>query len=191
MSRRGSDTLQLLNSAVALVLLIPILLLVVSAVHERARVPSADRGRPHDQPPIIVLSESQGYSFPSGRADLSPAFQTRLRTDIIPKLKRTIADYQCDVVEVVGHTDSQPVASRSITDADLLAFVGGQNMSVSPGSIADGSRIQYYGDGKLLFDFHDPAPYTRGHFAFRTTQNHMEIRHFRVYRLNKENDGDR
>ncbi|HEY3836989.1 MAG TPA: DUF6250 domain-containing protein, partial [Bryobacteraceae bacterium] len=49
--------------------------------------------------------------------------------------------------------------------------------------VADGPRIQYRRDGKLLFDFHDPDPYTHGYFGFRTTQSHLEIRHFRVDRL--------
>src|ERR1043165_3761458 len=35
--------------------------------------------------------------------------------------------------------------------------------------VANGKRIQYYRDGKLIFDFNDPHPYTRGHFGFRTT----------------------
>jgi hypothetical protein len=49
--------------------------------------------------------------------------------------------------------------------------------------IADGSTIQYYRDGKLIFDFNDPQPYTSGWFAFRTTKNHMQIRSFRVFAL--------
>jgi hypothetical protein len=51
--------------------------------------------------------------------------------------------------------------------------------------IADGSRIQYFREGKIIFDFHDPDPYTHGYFAFRTTQSHVEFRRFRVYRLTK------
>lgn len=48
--------------------------------------------------------------------------------------------------------------------------------------IANGGRIQYYRDGKLIFDVHDPSPYTRGHFGLRTTFSHIEIRNFRVFR---------
>ncbi len=43
--------------------------------------------------------------------------------------------------------------------------------------------VQYYRDGHRIFDFHDGLPYTSGWFAFRTTKNHMEIRHFRVFML--------
>ena len=49
--------------------------------------------------------------------------------------------------------------------------------------VANRGRIQYYNDGKLIFDFHDAAPYTRGHFGLRTTFSHLEVRNFRVYRL--------
>jgi hypothetical protein len=48
---------------------------------------------------------------------------------------------------------------------------------------ANRARIQYYHDGKLIFDFQDVAPYTRGRFALRTTFSHIEVRNFRVYRL--------
>lgn len=49
--------------------------------------------------------------------------------------------------------------------------------------VALGNRIQYYRDGRLIFDFLDDAPYTRGHFGFRTTASHVELRDFRVYRI--------
>lgn len=49
--------------------------------------------------------------------------------------------------------------------------------------VAAGSTIQYYRDGKCVFDFSDPKPYTFGWFGFRTTKNHMQIRKFRVFSL--------
>jgi len=49
--------------------------------------------------------------------------------------------------------------------------------------VANRGRIQYYSDGKPIFDFHDAAPYGRGYFALRTTFSHIEVRNFRVYRL--------
>ena len=50
--------------------------------------------------------------------------------------------------------------------------------------VANRGRIQYYNDGKLIFDFQDRAPYTRGHFGLRTTFSHIDVRNFRGYRLN-------
>ncbi len=49
--------------------------------------------------------------------------------------------------------------------------------------VADGDRIQYYRDGRLIFDYRDPAPYAQGHFGFRTTASHVELRKFRVFTL--------
>jgi hypothetical protein len=49
--------------------------------------------------------------------------------------------------------------------------------------VALDGRIQYSSGGKLIFDFEDPAPYTRGRFGFRTTWSHLEIRHFRVWHI--------
>ena len=49
--------------------------------------------------------------------------------------------------------------------------------------VALGNRIQYYRDGRRIFDYRDPEPYTRGHFGFRTTSSHVELRRFRVYRI--------
>jgi hypothetical protein len=49
--------------------------------------------------------------------------------------------------------------------------------------VADGSTIQYYRDGNLIFDFNDPQAYRSGWFAFRTTKNHMQIRRLRIFSL--------
>jgi hypothetical protein len=57
------------------------------------------------------------------------------------------------------------------------------NVSQKLRLVADGNLIQFYRDGKPLFEMRDPNPYTRGHFAFRTVSNHMRISQFRVYRL--------
>jgi len=49
--------------------------------------------------------------------------------------------------------------------------------------VALGNRIQYYRDGRLIFDYSDPEPYTKGHFGFRTTFSHVELRNFRIYAI--------
>jgi flagellar motor protein MotB len=66
----------------------------------------------HDWPPIITLGEDQ-YKFPSGSAELSPTFKQQLKTDIVPELLTNIAKFRVDVVEVIGHTDEQPIALRT------------------------------------------------------------------------------
>jgi hypothetical protein len=49
--------------------------------------------------------------------------------------------------------------------------------------VACGPLIQYYRDGRKIFEYHDPAPYTQGWFAFRTTQNHLILENFSIHRL--------
>ncbi len=46
--------------------------------------------------------------------------------------------------------------------------------------VANGHLIQFFRDNKKLFELNDPAPYTTGHFAFRTTKSHLEFRNFKV-----------
>ncbi|MDB6127174.1 MAG: hypothetical protein JWM35_1070 [Verrucomicrobia bacterium] len=48
-------------------------------------------------------------------------------------------------------------------------------------------HVQFIRDGRVVFDVHDPVPFVRGWFGFRTLHSRMEIRHFRVERLTKEN----
>src|SRR6185437_14057580 len=49
--------------------------------------------------------------------------------------------------------------------------------------IADGHLIEYYRGQQRLFEYIDPHPYEQGWFAIRTTQNHMQVKNFRVTRL--------
>jgi hypothetical protein len=49
--------------------------------------------------------------------------------------------------------------------------------------IAAGSTIEFCRDGDRKFEYEDPNPYTSGWFALRTTKNHMQVRHFRVFEL--------
>jgi flagellar motor protein MotB len=73
----------------------------------------SDHRRGHNWPPIINLSEAGGYFFATGSAELTPNFATELRTVVVDRLL-TIADsYDVDVIEVIGHTDEQPVNGRA------------------------------------------------------------------------------
>ncbi|MGW1748883.1 DUF6250 domain-containing protein [Streptomyces sp. NPDC002092] len=49
--------------------------------------------------------------------------------------------------------------------------------------VSDGSTVRWWNNGRLVFDYMDQQPYTRGHFAFRTTWSHFRIADFRVRRL--------
>lgn len=81
----------------------------------------------HDWPPIISLSEADGYYFRSGSAELTPAFEKQLKDFVVPRLVDMIKQYNVDVVEVIGHTDELPVArGGSNLDQDIVKVVKGQ-----------------------------------------------------------------
>ena len=67
----------------------------------------------HNWPPIINLSEAGGYFFAVGSADLTADFAIALRTTVVNRLLDIAAAFDVDVVEVIGHTDEQPVSSRA------------------------------------------------------------------------------
>src|SRR5215471_13601633 len=63
----------------------------------------------HNWPPIINLSEAGGYYFATGSAVLTPDFAMALRTIVIARLLQIAESFDVDVIEVIGHTDEQPV----------------------------------------------------------------------------------
>ncbi|MGW1026375.1 DUF6250 domain-containing protein [Streptomyces sp. NPDC002577] len=48
--------------------------------------------------------------------------------------------------------------------------------------VSDASKVQWWNNGRLVFDYTDPEPYTSGHFAFRTVWSHFRINDFAVWR---------
>lgn len=84
-------------------------------------VDNARVGKKGEWPPFFSLSEAGGYYFESGKATLKPEFEAKLKSTIIPLLKRNIDDYGVDVVEVIGHTDEVPMVGTSNLDKLLIA----------------------------------------------------------------------
>ena len=76
----------------------------------------------NDQPPNIVLAESSQYKFSTGSAALSPQFAASLATIIFPRLQQIVQQYpQVDLIEVIGHTDGQPLSGQASNLDRLLA----------------------------------------------------------------------
>jgi hypothetical protein len=70
------------------------------------------------------LSEANGNFFKSGSAELSPAFHHKLVTSIPSDILKIIKKFDVDVIEVVGHTDEQPLGPRqSNLDSNLLSVL--------------------------------------------------------------------
>jgi flagellar motor protein MotB len=86
---------------------------------------ASSKGRKGQWPPFFNLSEAGGYYFDSGKATLRPEFERNLREQIIPMLVRNVADYDVNVIEVIGHTDEVPMGGPSNLDSSLIpASVG-------------------------------------------------------------------
>jgi flagellar motor protein MotB len=85
-------------------------------------------------PPIIRMSEADGYFFKSGSAELSPAFHDTLASKTPAEILNYIKKYDVDVIEVVGHTDERPIGMRmySNLDRDLPSVL---NSTASVGSL--------------------------------------------------------
>jgi len=99
-----------------------------------ASKPESDtaRGIGHTWPPIINLSEADGYYFATGSADLTPDFEMALNTVVVTRLLEIAESFDVDVIEVIGHTDEQPVSNRvSNLDRSLPSVtLGGSSAGV-------------------------------------------------------------
>ena len=79
----------------------------------------------------------------------------------------------------VGSPTTRPLLPQHDLRTDLLLPNVEQHVQL----VADGRLVQFYRDGRRLFELDDPRPYTSGWFAFRTTASHLQLRSFSVRRL--------
>jgi flagellar motor protein MotB len=86
----------------------------------------------HNWPPIINLSEAGGYYFASGSAVLTADFAMALRNVVVARLLEIAASFDVDVIEVIGHTDEQPVTNHASNLDRYLSSVtmGGADAAV-------------------------------------------------------------
>lgn len=75
----------------------------------------------HNWPPIIRLKEADGEFFVVGSAQVSSAFEAKIRRDVVPKILELVSRFQTDVVEIVGHTDEQPIPPGIPSTLDALS----------------------------------------------------------------------
>lgn len=81
----------------------------------------------------------------------------------------------------IGSPTTRPILpEHDLSDAKHLLQ---PNLKMKIQLIARKNLIQYYRDEEKVFEYTDSEPYTKGWFAFRTTQNHMVIENFKVRRL--------
>jgi hypothetical protein len=73
----------------------------------------------------------------------------------------------------LGEPGNRPLLPAHDLTAPAVLLVPNHQQKIT--LIADGGHIEYQRDGKTLFIYEDPAPYTRGWFALRTTSNHLRV----------------
>ncbi len=96
----------------------------------------------NDKPPVIPITENESFRFESGKAALSPAFKKHLEEDKFPIILKQLEKFgtRVDTLEIVGHTDSDPLSGRdSNLDELLLSVLHGHRPATTlrPGSNTD------------------------------------------------------
>ncbi len=81
----------------------------------------------------------------------------------------------------IGVKDNRPLLPEN--DLSAPEFLLQPNVRQHLALVACNGLIQYYRDGKKIFELQDPDPYTHGWFALRTTQSHLVMEHFVVRQL--------
>jgi hypothetical protein len=81
----------------------------------------------------------------------------------------------------IGEKGNRPL--RPEHDLSAREFLLVPNATQVIQLVAAGGFIGCYRDGRELFTYEDPQPYTSGWFAFRTVTSHLKVKNFRVQRL--------
>lgn len=81
----------------------------------------ADQPSGHKWPPIISIADD-GNRFEIGSAELKPAFRHSLDAEVSQRVLEQLATYDADVVEIIGHTDEQPITPTRPSNLDVNAI---------------------------------------------------------------------
>lgn len=95
---------------------------------------------PEGDPPVFIIPTTGQYQFTVGSAELPESLTRYIIQDLIPEIKYNYEEYEVDIVEVIGHTDGQPIAGQlSNLDTLLEPVIAGQaqQQQLTAGSNAD------------------------------------------------------
>ncbi|GLS29402.1 OmpA family protein [Mesorhizobium albiziae] len=99
---------------------------LAAALDKAAKATEEGNSKPHEWPPIISMSELEGYNFKVGSAELSDTFEIKLR-EKASEIAGRAKEYGVDLIEVIGHTDEQAMAGAvSNMDKGLKAVLDGE-----------------------------------------------------------------
>ncbi|MBV9982485.1 hypothetical protein [Bradyrhizobium sp.] len=138
---RDSDTVAAINRAMAKPGQPPVSTqAILDAIARGQAIASGTSG--HQWPPIIRMSEADGYFFKTRSAELSTAFHDTLLNKTPLEILDYIQKYDVDVIEVVGHTDERPIGMRQLSNLDRdLPSVLKSNSSVASLTPADNAGL--------------------------------------------------
>lgn len=77
-------------------------------------------------PPHIIMSETRGFSFPSGSSKLSGEFREKLSNEVVAHIEQAIHDHHINLIEVIGHTDGVPVKRGTKEIDGTLETIAGE-----------------------------------------------------------------
>ena len=81
-------------------------------------------------PPNVIIEGAGKYAFPSGKAELSKELKVFIRNELVDKIEENIEQYDINVIEVIGHTDSQAVSSSSSNLDKILEDVANGDIPI-------------------------------------------------------------
>ncbi len=70
-----------------------------------------------ENPPTVTLSEEdESFRFQSGSAELEQSFLIKLKEEIIPGVDSLAQAFDCDAIQIIGHTSGSPVGRISLSE---------------------------------------------------------------------------
>ena len=104
---------------------------------------------PDAQPPLISLKESDGFSFASGSAEITPSFAQLLEGAIVSRIRELSETYNAEIIEVVGHTDGVPLSAGTRAGGNLDSMLH-RGLNALPGELLAPSDNVGLGMGRAI-----------------------------------------
>ena len=86
---------------------------------------------PEKEPPIIVMRDTDGFTFATGSAEISPRFRKKIEDEVASKIRDFGGQYNADILEIIGHTDEIPLRTdnraKGNLDRRLAPFLSGKS----------------------------------------------------------------
>ena len=91
---------------------------------------------PIGRPPTLILGDEE-FRFSAGSHQISKTFLSKLEAKVIPQIIYVLSCFDVDTIEIVGHTDGQPLNTFGRLDA---AFLRGKEALRKQSEIQAGSN---------------------------------------------------